>query len=384
VTPGRPFRIGIDGRYIQDDFPGIGRYTYNLAEALAKMGGPDQLVLFHNFALRNTRYEVRSLEAHRNLILHPNDISTKSLREQTGWWRLARNTQLDILLSPYFIKPYVLPCPSVVTIYDLLPMRFPSCLPSLRARLACTVALILSVVSARFVITVSIASKNDLCKSLRVDPSRVAVTYLAPGEQFTPALRSAQDRVRDRYSLPEYFALYVGINKPHKNLDTLVRAWAILKGRRPNLLEKVRLVLAGKEDYRYPQSRRLVAKLGLVDDVIFIGDIPDSELPALYSAATLFAFPSLYEGFGLPVLEAMACGTPVLCSNTSSLPEVAGEAAILLEPLAPEDWSNALERLLLDDEARRDMCSKGLDRAKVFSWSETARQTTAVLKEAIL
>ena len=171
--------------------------------------------------------------------------------------------------------------------------------------------------------------------------------------------------------------LYMGINKPHKNLVFLLEVFSELD-------TKVKLVLAGKEDPRYPEARQKAERLNLGESVVFLGEVADNDLPMLYSGAELFVFPSLHEGFGLPVLEAIACGTPVVCSNTSSLPEIVADAALTLDPLDREAWAVALMEVLEREALRAEMREKGLKRAAAFSWEETARRTWEVYQSTLM
>jgi alpha-1,3-rhamnosyl/mannosyltransferase len=188
------------------------------------------------------------------------------------------------------------------------------------------------------------------------------------------------EAVRRKYGLPEYFVLYLGSNKPHKNLGRLVEAWAQFRNSK---FEIRSLVVAGHWDSRYPQAQQKATELGLGEAVRFLGDVSEADLPALYNLATVFAFPSLYEGFGLPPLEAMACGTPVVCANTSSLPEVVGDAALLFDPLDVPALAAALAQALSDADLRTALHARGLARARLFSWERTARETLAVYRQAV-
>jgi len=199
----------------------------------------------------------------------------------------------------------------------------------------------------------------------------------AAGPRFKPADPSASDELRHRLGLPDHYALYVGINKPHKNLPRLVEAFA----RITHHVSRFTLVIAGHEDPRYPQARERAAALGL-DSVMFLGAVAEEDLPALYSGADLFVFPSLYEGFGLPVIEAMACGTPVACSNVSSLPEVAGDAALLFDPHTPESIAAAICQTLQNAELRERLRRRGLEQAGHFSWEHAARLTLEAYRQA--
>lgn len=368
-------RIGIDGRYIQDHFPGIGRYTYNLVQALAKAAPEDSFVLLYNPQLVNTRYDLERLKA-PNVEVVSVDLPTFSLTEQYRSSSLIRYLGLDLFHSPYYIKPYFLPCPSLVTIYDLIPKLYPQYMPSLWKRAIFEVAIRLAVGGARQVICVSQSAKEDLVRLLGVLPSKVWVTPLGVDTQFNPVNEKAIFNLCQKYDLPEGYILYLGINKPHKNLVRLVEAFAKVKTGR-------KLVLAGKEDPRYREVHEAVKQLSLQERVVFLDQVPEDDLPALYGGAALFVFPSLYEGFGLPLLEAMACGVPVVCSSTSSLPEIAGRAAVMIDPLDVSQLARALERVLEDSDLRASMREEGLKQAAHFSWERTAKETLAVYRQVL-
>lgn len=367
-------RIGIDGRYIQDHFPGIGRYTYNLVQALTKAAPEDSFVLLHNPKLVNTRYDLGTLQS-PNLEIVAVEVPTFSLAEQ---WRLpsiVRGLRLDLFHSPYYLKPYLLPCPSVVTIYDLIPRLYPEYVSS-GARVIFEMAIRLAIVTSRLVISVSQSAKEDLVRLLGVPPSKVWVTPLGIDRRFCPVNEKAISNLCQKYDLPVGYILYLGTNKPHKNLARLVEAFAEVKTER-------KLVLAGKEDPRYSEAHEVTKQLGLQDRVVFLGQVSEDDLPALYSGAALFVFPSLYEGFGLPLLEAMACGVPAISSSTSSLPEIAGQAAVMVDPLDLSQLARALERVLGDSNLRASMREEGLKQAAQFSWERTAKETLAVYRQVL-
>jgi alpha-1,3-rhamnosyl/mannosyltransferase len=373
--------IGIDGRYIQDHFPGIGRYTYNLTRALAQVAPDEVFVILHNPALLNTRYDLASLARFPNIELVRINVPTFSWTEQLRLPLVIGHLSLDICHSPYYIKPYWLPCPSVVTIYDLISKLFPQYLPSPWARLIFEFATRLALWSAHRVITTSQAARNDLIALYHVAPEKIAVTPMAADERFRPLNKREIEPARHKYGLPEQYVLYLGINKPHKNLVRLIEAWSLVIGHWDLGLDRWPLVIAGHWDPRYPQARRKAAALGLEDSVIFLGDVAEADLPALYSGAELFVFPSIYEGFGLPPLEAMACGVPVLCSKTSSLPEIMGEAALTFDPLDVAEMAAKIGEALRDGALREEMREKGLRQAAKFSWERTAQETLEVYRE---
>ena len=370
-------RVAIDGRYVQDHFPGIGRYTYNLVRALAALGQGAEWLVITNPRLANTRYDLSALGAQREVHLAPCDVGTFSLREQTALPRMVADMRVSLLHSPYYVKPFRLPVPSVLTYHDVIGLVCPSSLPSAQARVLFRLLSHLALASAARVILPSRSAQRDVARYFGVPEGKSTVIYEGADPQFHPQPAEVVERVRRKYGLDGPYALYVGINKPHKNVETLVEAWARAR-------PQATLVLAGREDPRYPQARQRVVALGLEGRVRFLGDVPEADLPALYTGAALFAFPSLYEGFGLPVLEAMACGAPVVSSNAASLPEVVGDAGPLLPPLDVEAWAATLAGLLDDAPALAAMRLRSLARAGEFSWDKAARATLAVYQEVAL
>ena len=385
--------FAIDGRYIQDHFPGIGRYTYNLVDALARVAPEVKFVLFHNPTLKNTRYDVAMLARHPNIELHRVDVPTFSLAEQ---YRLpfatlapparagVRSSRFVVFHSPYYIKPYFLPVSSVVTLFDLIPLLFPDDVPSPRARFFFRWAVWLAAKTASRVIVPSAATRDDLIARLRVPREKIAMIPLAADARFAPQSSASIARMRERYALPERYVLYVGINKPHKNIATLREAWARVES-------DAVMVIAGAWDERYAakvksQRSKVRNQEAAVSRrrsaVRFIHNVDDADLPALYAGATIFVMPSLYEGFGLTPLEAMACGAPLICSNASALPEVVGDAALLVNPRDAAEIARTIACVLDDAAQRDDLGAKSLARAAQFSWERTARETLQVYRAA--
>lgn len=371
--------IALDGRVINDHFPGIGRYLFNLTDALATLAPEDLFIVLHQPDQPNSRYDLERLTRHDNVMLQPVDVTAFSLAQQ---WRLPQRLHVlapDVYYAPYYIYPYRLPYPTVVTLFDVISHTHPQYLPSRRARLIFEVTTRLALRSAQRVLVPSRATAEVVRRYYRVPADKVVVTPLAADTQFRPANAEVVGQVRSRYDLPQRYVLYLGSNKPHKNLLWLVEAWArVLRRRRK---EEAVLVIAGHSDPRYPQAQAHATALGVDKSVRFLGSVPEEDLPPLYSGAICFAFPSLAEGFGLPVLEAMACGTPVLCSNLSSLPEVAGDAALQVNPYDVEAITGGLLRLLTDGGLRAELRQKGLAWAAQFTWEHTARATLAAYRE---
>jgi glycosyltransferase involved in cell wall biosynthesis len=235
------------------------------------------------------------------------------------------------------------------------------------------------------VLSISEAARRDVLARFKLPPERVTTTPLAADARFYPQPPDEVARVRAAHNLPPEMVLFVGINKPHKNLVRLIEAF----GRLLQQGSSATLVLAGPWDDRYPEAKAAAASmpgrrpgnLPTGERVRFLGPVADADLPALYAAATVFVLPSLYEGFGLPVLEAMACGAAVACSNTSSLPEIAGDAALTFDPQDVEAIAGAIGQLLGDEELRGRMVQAGLVQAAGFTWEKTAALTLAVYRQ---
>ena len=220
-------------------------------------------------------------------------------------------------------------------------------------------------------IAISQATKDDLVAHYGVPKEKIPVVYHGVEPRFRPTPDPA---VPARYGLPSRYFLYLGTLQPRKNLERLLQAYAQLSGDVPAL------VLAGAKGWYFERIAAAIAALGLGERVFLPGYVPDEDVPALLTGALALVFPSLYEGFGLPVLEAMACGTPVVTANTSSLPEVVGEAGLLVDPLRVDEIAAAMQRLLADEALRAELSRRGLERAGLFSWDRCARETLAVLE----
>jgi alpha-1,3-rhamnosyl/mannosyltransferase len=238
----------------------------------------------------------------------------------------------------------------------------------------------LSLQSAKQIITSSEATRRALKAAYQLAENKIRVIPLAADDLFRPPSAEQIARVRRHYALPERYLLYLGSNKPHKNLLGLLDAWASVLA--TGLIEEsMCLVLAGRESPRFASTRNRVRALGIESRVRFLPDLPDEELPSLLGGAECFVFPSLQEGFGLPPLEAMACGTPVIVANRSSLPEVVGDAGLLVEP-DPAGLADGIRRLLADGVLRRELRERGIRRAGEFSWRRTAAETLRVYQQA--
>jgi glycosyltransferase involved in cell wall biosynthesis len=302
--------------------------------------------------------------------------------EQIGIVRAGVRERIDLLHCPYWSNPLWSPWPTVVTVHDVIQFV----LPEYAWRKISRVYFGLVSRGARrahAIITVSECSKRDIVKLLNVPPARIHVIGNAVDESLHPVHDAwLLASVRERYRIGPRFVLYFGGFDMRKNVPRLIEAYARL----PEAMRReYQLVIAGRYQYLghplYPDPRVVVERLGLQGQVMFTGQIREQDKAPLYSAATVFAFPSLYEGFGMPVLEAMACGTPVVTSNRSALPEVAGEAGRLVDPYEPEAICEALAELLESQEQRDELARRGLERARHFTWRQVADQTVRVYEE---
>lgn len=298
-----------------------------------------------------------------------------SLREQLELPRILRRHRIDLLHSPHFVLPLFGPCATVATIHDVIYLACKEDLPSWAGRVYYRGMMAASARKADRIITVSEFSKADIVRFLKVDPARIEVVYSGVSPAFQPVQdQSRIGQVRRRHGISREFILYAGIYKPRKNHAGLLRAMQKLIANGIS----AQLVIAGSMDEGRASLEKLAAELKIADSVIFTGFINDSDLAALYSAARVYACPSLYEGFGFTVLEAMACGAPVVCSNATSLPEIAGDAALFADPNNPDEFAHALARVFSDDELRSRLIARGHENCRRFSWQNAAVRTIAV------
>jgi glycosyltransferase involved in cell wall biosynthesis len=281
--------------------------------------------------------------------------------------------------APHYVLPAGVRCRSVVTIHDCIHLMFPQYLPNKAAYAYARAAMWAAARRSDCILTVSEASKRDILHFFNVPPEKIVVVANAIDDHFwsTPAEEDVS-RVRERYQLDHQFVLYVGNIKPHKNLVRLIEAFAEF---RRSGFEDVKLLIIGDEISKLPELRRSVHRHKLHKHVRFLGYQTDQTLAILYRLAAVFVFPSLYEGFGLPPLEAMASGTPVVTSNVSSLPEVAGDAAVLIDPYDVDSIVDGLRRVLSDPALAEDLRRRGLERAREFSWARSVDKTLQVYQE---
>ena len=356
---------------------GIGRYLINFLTYASTRKSDCDLILYGNQAT-----SIPDSLSHLQLRVIPEVL--------TVWWdqvllpRALKEDQVDIFLSPYIKGPLLAPCPYVVTIHDLIFLKidaYESGRSMVRNRVFRVWAQLISKHAAA-VITVSQRSKEDIMELLEVPESKIVVAPNGlPAEFVLEAGAPSQlEWVTRKYGIIQPYVLYVGNFKPHKNLYMLLAAFKQVS---ENLGPRYQLVLAGGDAHYRPELQRRVAELDLEDRVIFTGFVENRDLPDLYKGAEVFVFPSLYEGFGIPVLEAMACGTPVVTSKTTALPEVAGDAGVLVDPHSVNEISQAIRFLLTDQDAREKQIRKGTERSKRFSLEQNSAKVLGVLEAAV-
>jgi glycosyltransferase involved in cell wall biosynthesis len=293
-------------------------------------------------------------------------------------WALAR-ARVDLFHAPHYVVPPLTTAPVVVTIHDCIHLRFPQYLPNRAALYYARAMMTIAARRSRRVLTVSQASKEDILHYLHIPAEKIEVIHNAIDTRLAgEPTQEDVARVRERFLLTAPFVLYTGNIKPHKNVDRLIEAFSILRQRGT---EDVKLLIIGDDVSKYPNLRRLVHRFQLHQHVRFLGFVPDATLAVLYRLAAVFVFPSLYEGFGLPPLEAMAAGAPVITSNVSSLPEVVGDAAILIDPMDAGAIAHAMARVLGDPELRQDLIRRGRERVKAFSWERSVARVRQVYGE---
>ena len=285
---------------------------------------------------------------------------------------------LDVLFCPVNVVPLACPVPSVVTVHDLAFLAYPAAFHAAKRRYLAAMTR-LSVHRARRVIAVSTHTRDDLVHRFGVRPERVTVIPNAADARFRPATDpTAIAQFKQTNNLPDRFILFVGTLEPRKNLRRLIEAFALIA----ESDAETKLVIIGAAGWLTSDLAPLVYARGLTDRIVFTGYVSDDDLPCWYQAATIFCYPSLYEGFGLPILEAMACGTPVVTSRTSSIPEVTGETAMLIDPTDVAALARALRSVLTDKARQHEMSAAGIARARAYSWEHTAEATLDVIRAA--
>ena len=372
-------RIGFDARWIDKKMSGIGVYSLNLLSNLLAIDSTNWYTIVIN-EFCNIKLLLSRLPARRTPNWELKEISSKHSRAKDQFIlpNLIAQEKLYWFHSPDFMLPlHSHGCKLVSTIHDLSVFIFPNFAPkALKSRFypAYRAAVKLMAKHADEIITDSEHSRREICKHLNVPLHKVHTIYCGVGKEFKDNISPSISKglIEQEYGVSGKIILYVGRQDPNKNLCALIETYSQLT---QPIKDEYRLVIVGSPYHRFPEPQQLTEELNLTEQVVFTGYVPQECLPHFYRAATLFVYPSLYEGFGLPPLEAMASGIPVVSSNATSLPEVVGDAALLVNPRDVSQFKRAIEKIVEDDALRTEMIEKGLERAKHFSWQGTARQT---------
>jgi glycosyltransferase involved in cell wall biosynthesis len=369
--------IAIDAHSVGAELGGNESYALNLIEALAQIDQTNAYTLYvtkraavERFDQRWPNFKVKQTLPHTPLVRIPLTLS-----------RELRRHPVDLLHVQYTAPPFA-PCPVVTTIHDLAFEHLPETF-NRRSWMQLRLTVRPTARRAAHIITVSEYSRADISRTYGIAPQRITVTPEAASTKFFPVTNETElRRVRESYGIQEHYILSLCSIQPRKNLVRLIEAYSSLRGVRPEG-KLPQLVLAGKRGWLNTEIFRTAERNALGKDILFTDYVPERDLAGLYSGALCFVYPSYFEGFGLPVVEAMQCGVPVIAGNRTSLPEVIGEAGLLFDPFDTRALVNALAQVIDDSECRAVLRSKGLERAKSFNWKTTARLTLGVYERAV-
>lgn len=368
-------KLLINGDTLGAQKTGIGYYTCCLLEALA--------------ALPENHLDIEVAVRKNNVLPScngPNRIGKRSISEHSFQkflpWGPEWLKEYDLLHEPNYI-PWKFSGPTVVTVADMSYRICPQFHP--RRRVMLMKSLEGRIKAAKHIITISENARREIHEILNIPEERITVTPLGVDSGYHPMELSEEEicQLRDRYQLPDRFFLYVGAIEPRKNLQRLVEAFNVWRRQPENGDLDHKLVMTGGKGWLYGDIFKRIQELGLQDQIVFTGYVPEEDLPRIYNLAQALVYPSLYEGFGLPPLEAMACGTPVISSNCSSIPEVVGESGLLVDPLSVEELSAALQQVSQSSALRQELSQRGLQRARHFTWENCARLTMQVYNDLL-
>jgi len=369
--------IAIDAHSVGTQLGGNETYAVNLIEALAEIDQTNHYTLYvtkksavDRFARRWPNFHVKQTLPHTPLVRIPLTLS-----------RELRRRPVDVLHVQYTAPPLA-PCPVVVTIHDLSFEHLPETFKR-RSRLQLRLTVRRTARQAAQIITDSEYSRQDISKTYGIAADRIMVAHAAAPARFSPVtIPTELKKVRDNYGIKRDYILSLGSIQPRKNLVRLIEAYSLLRQSRPEV-KLPQLVLAGKRGWLDNETLKAAQRNIRDGDIVFTGYVAEQDLPALYSSAKCFVYPSYFEGFGLPILEAMQCGVPVIAGDRTSIPEIVADAGLLFDPFDTNALVEALQRLLDDDELSAALCAKGLARAAQFSWRETAQLTLQAYQQAV-
>jgi len=370
-------RIGIDTRMMKEPFEGVGRYTKNLISSLLLVDRGNKYFLIQD------RFTIDFFKESDRIKIVKVSYPALSFRTLLFLHRVIEKEKIDVFHSPFLLGPLFSKRPFILTLHDLMVLKFPNFfegrnfLIKIFAKLFFSIVVPITSKKCRMILTDSKNVRSETINFLRIAPEKIKVIYPGVDERFKKLNSKISIEELHELNPNKKIILYVGNTRPYKNLPRLLEAFKLLQKKKS---ENYQLVIGGGEKRNLPLLKKIVLDLGIEKDVIFSENLTDAEVVALMNAADVFVFPSLEEGFGFPPLEAMACGTPVVTSNVSSLPEVVGNAALLVDPENVEEIASAIEKVLTDEKLREELIRKGFERVKRFSWEKTARETIEVYK----
>lgn len=372
-------KIGLNARYLQRRMTGIERYISELIKNVTLIDDTKQFVLFFC-----GHEPIPDLKLSKNVSTYISRKNTKNRSLRIIWEQFLlakelKENQISLFHGPSFVAPLLKPCKYVVTVHDLSYYLFPKSLTGI-TRLYFSVFLPYSLKKADKIIADSHSTKKDIMRLFRISETKIKVIHLGIDKLYTSVKNKRfLGEIKTKYNLPQKFILFTGMLSPRKNLPRMLRAFSsIKKNGWPH-----KFVIVGAKGWLYDSIFAQVKKLNLEKEVIFTEYVPDKDLPAFYTLADLFMFSTLYEGFGLPILEAMACGCPVVTSTTSSMPEVAGKAALLVNPRDTKAIADAIESILRDKKLRNKLIKRGFRQIQNFSWKKTAKETLKIYEEVL-
>jgi glycosyltransferase involved in cell wall biosynthesis len=378
LSKARNMRVGINVSKFLDVNTGVGRYTSNLCKSILKTDGKNDYFLYSPGRMDNTIIADRTRIRIKKTGTTLQNNTLRILWEQVALPFDSLNDRLDLFhYTDHALSRLQRTRPIIITVHDIAYIRFPWLLNKSR-QIYKKYILKTSIKKADIIIADSYSTKRDIVEFFRIKEEKIKVVYLGVESRFCPVSNVEEYRLRN--NLPSKMVLNVGTLEPRKNVVALIKAFKELKGRG---LKDYKLVIAGDKGWLYKRIFDEVKSNGLQKEVLFLGIVEDEDLPMLYNCADIFVYPSLYEGFGLPPLEAMACGIPVITSNTSSLPEVIGNAGIMVDTDDINALCEAMYNVLKDKELWHQMSNKGLERAKLFSWEETAKKVLEIYNEVL-
>jgi glycosyltransferase involved in cell wall biosynthesis len=369
-------KVGIITERLNQQKTGVDNAIYNLISELSKQTGID-IYLISSQKNNDLFPELKNISIHDPFKRILKKTSTYSWYLFINYYLSKKNLDLDIIHNPDNSSLFInLKNKKIVTIYDIMAFKFPKVSDPV-TRFRYRILLYKTLKSSDKIITISNHTKLDLMNYFKIPEDKIKVIYLAANQTYKKLGKNEINEILKKYDLNNPFILYVGGLAPNKNIERLLESYNIIKNK--EISQK--LILTGVKRHNSTSALKTIKKLNLQNDVIFTGYVPDEDLPGLYNAADLFVYPSLYEGFGLPPLEAMQCGTPVITSNTSSLPEVVGDAGIMINPYDVDELANKMYEVLTNEDLGNELSKQGIERAKLFSWKKCAEEHLKVYKE---